>query len=237
MDGWRQDMYERARACKSIKSAHALLSRYCCEWGYDYFSYGHRAALVNGSLKMRYNNYPHRWNQLYREENLVAVDPTVQSALLRSTPIVWPDSLKGLNEKTEKFWLAAWDSGLRNGIGFAVHSRENGIGLLSFSKQGREITSQDLDRYESRMRWLAEAMNSCYETNENLNNTYQKLTKREREALLWTAVGKSANDVANILNITERTANFHLANAMAKLNAVNKTQAAVKAMSLNIIEP
>lgn len=236
MDGWRQDMYESARECRSEKSAYNLISTYCREWGYDYFSYGHRAAFENGPLRMVLNNYPSSWNHLYEKENLVVVDPTVESALLRSTAIFWPDSLKGLNEEKADFWLAAWDSGLQSGVGFSVHSRENGIGLLSFGKKVRETTSRHLDCHEVRMRCLAEAMNTCLNTSQKIYNMRQTLTRREKEALTWTAAGKSANDVANILNITERTANFHLANAMAKLNSVNKTQAAVKAILLNIID-
>jgi DNA-binding CsgD family transcriptional regulator len=55
------------------------------------------------------------------------------------------------------------------------------------------------------------------------------ITDREKEVLRWTADGKTAYEVARILDISERTVNFHLSNVTAKLGAINKTQAAVKA--------
>jgi DNA-binding CsgD family transcriptional regulator len=55
------------------------------------------------------------------------------------------------------------------------------------------------------------------------------LTEREIEVMRWTALGKTACDVADILVISTHTVNFHIKNASAKLNATNKTAAAVRA--------
>ncbi|MHB1574880.1 MAG: LuxR C-terminal-related transcriptional regulator [Acidithiobacillus ferrooxidans] len=38
-----------------------------------------------------------------------------------------------------------------------------------------------------------------------------------------------------MLNITERTVNFHIGKAMAKLNAVNKTAAVLQAAMLGLL--
>ena len=62
-----------------------------------------------------------------------------------------------------------------------------------------------------------------------------KLVEREITALRWTAEGKTSADIAEILRISERTVNFHLNNASAKLGACNKTAAAVKAALLGLI--
>ncbi|KXF75851.1 hypothetical protein ATN84_18005 [Paramesorhizobium deserti] len=61
------------------------------------------------------------------------------------------------------------------------------------------------------------------------------LTSREKEVLRWAAVGKTANDVAEILNITERTVTAHTVSAMDKLGAANKTQAVARAMQHQLI--
>jgi len=62
-----------------------------------------------------------------------------------------------------------------------------------------------------------------------------KLSNREVAVLSWTADGKTSNEISCILNITERTVNFHIKNAMAKLNASNKTSAAIKAAMLGLL--
>ncbi|WP_353959909.1 helix-turn-helix domain-containing protein [Aquisalimonas lutea] len=57
----------------------------------------------------------------------------------------------------------------------------------------------------------------------------RELTWREKECLLWTAEGKTAWEIAQIINISRRTVVYHLRNAMIKLDATNRTQAAVNA--------
>ena len=64
-----------------------------------------------------------------------------------------------------------------------------------------------------------------------------RLTDREREALTWAARGKASGEIATILNISERTVNFHIDNAMRKVGAVTRIQAAVKCALLGLIEP
>lgn len=64
-----------------------------------------------------------------------------------------------------------------------------------------------------------------------------KLTEREREALTWAARGKASGEIATILDISERTVNFHIDNAMRKVGAATRIQAAVKCALLGLIEP
>jgi LuxR family transcriptional regulator len=57
----------------------------------------------------------------------------------------------------------------------------------------------------------------------------QPLTTREVEILKWSAEGKTAADIAIILSMKERTVHFHVANAIQKMGATNKTSAVVQA--------
>ncbi len=60
------------------------------------------------------------------------------------------------------------------------------------------------------------------------------LSSREIEVLNWLKKGKSSWDVAAILNISERTVNFHVKNIMQKLDAVSRTQAVAVAVEQEI---
>ncbi|MFZ5693436.1 MAG: response regulator [Pseudomonadota bacterium] len=64
-----------------------------------------------------------------------------------------------------------------------------------------------------------------------------RLTEREIQVLTWVARGKSSADIATILEISERTVNFHLDNAMRKAGVATRVQAAVKCALLGLIEP
>jgi DNA-binding CsgD family transcriptional regulator len=61
------------------------------------------------------------------------------------------------------------------------------------------------------------------------------MTAREKEVLRWTAEGKTAYEIGQILVVSERTVNFHINNVVTKLGACNKTQAAVKAATLGML--
>ena len=56
------------------------------------------------------------------------------------------------------------------------------------------------------------------------------LSTRERRVLELTALGMTAQEIAENLNISQRTVHAHLQNAGEKLDASNKTQAVVEAL-------
>ena len=56
------------------------------------------------------------------------------------------------------------------------------------------------------------------------------LTEHERQCLHWTARGKTTWETAKILKRSTATINFHLRKACRKLGAVNKCEAAARAV-------
>ncbi|MBD9371229.1 autoinducer binding domain-containing protein [Rhizobium sp. ARZ01] len=61
------------------------------------------------------------------------------------------------------------------------------------------------------------------------------LTEREIECLSWTAAGKTSIEIAEILGLSEHTVNHYLNQVTRKLEAVNRTQAVVKAIRRGLI--
>ena len=66
--------------------------------------------------------------------------------------------------------------------------------------------------------------------------THVQLTTREVETLTWAARGKTSAEVAQILDLTKRTVDFHIDNARLKLGASTRMHAAVKAAVGHLIE-
>ncbi|WP_460045592.1 helix-turn-helix domain-containing protein [Pseudomonas sp. S2_H01] len=58
---------------------------------------------------------------------------------------------------------------------------------------------------------------------------HKGLTLREAEILKWSAEGKTAAEVAMILDLKLRTVNFHIGTAIRKMGVTNKTSAVVQA--------
>lgn len=61
------------------------------------------------------------------------------------------------------------------------------------------------------------------------------LTRREAEAVLWVAQGKTSWEAGRILGVAEATMNAHVANAAAKLQASNRPHLVARAFVRGIL--
>ncbi len=64
---------------------------------------------------------------------------------------------------------------------------------------------------------------------------FPSLTEREIEVLSWLKEGKTSWEISVILDISERTINFHVTNMKKKLNASNRMGAVAQAMHLGLV--
>lgn len=62
-----------------------------------------------------------------------------------------------------------------------------------------------------------------------------RLTRREIECLAWVSEGKTSNEIAKIVSLSEHTVNHYLLSATRKLNTFNRTEAVVKALRAGLI--
>ncbi len=71
--------------------------------------------------------------------------------------------------------------------------------------------------------------------NDNRQDEPIKLTKREIEVLSLVIEGRSSKEVADLLYVSKRTVDFHLANIYDKLQVTNRVQAFRRAVRLGLI--
>lgn len=69
----------------------------------------------------------------------------------------------------------------------------------------------------------------------NFKAQHSNLTEREYEVLKLVVDGKSNNDIARILTISEHTAKAHVCNIIQKMVVDDRTQAAVKALKEGLV--
>ena len=69
------------------------------------------------------------------------------------------------------------------------------------------------------------------------NDQLEQLTSREREVLKLIGKGDSNRDIAECLYISEKTVKNHITNILRKLDAKDRTQAAIFAIKSHLIEP
>jgi LuxR family transcriptional regulator len=174
------------------------------------------------------NNYPTAWQQRYAQAGYLLTDPTVSHGRQSQTPIVWNDQAFASNRA---LWADAQDHGIKTGWAQSCLERSGAGSLLTLCRRAEPLTTSELQAKEASMRWLVQVahviLSRAVLSQEKI--TYAALTKREREVLQWSADGKSAQDIADILNLSKGAVDFHLKNSIQKLNAPNKTAAVARA--------
>ena len=63
------------------------------------------------------------------------------------------------------------------------------------------------------------------------------LNEREIQVLTWAARGKTSQEIAQILDLSKRTVDFHMDNARDKMGVSTRIQAAIKATVGRLIQP
>jgi len=236
LDDWREASFDILLSVDSEEEVFKLLLQMAQSLGFDYCAYGARMPLPISQPKTAlFNNYSVDWQERYQERRYLATDPTVLHALKSTLPIVWSNEIF---KSAPEFWGDARDHGLK--VGWAQSSRDSSgcVGMVTFARGGEQLSVGELDANQEKMVWLSQFVHAAmarHLTPKLLPETQTQLTAREKEVLRWTAEGKTSYEIARILAISERTANFHINNVLLKLGASNKTQAAVKAALLGIL--
>jgi LuxR family transcriptional regulator len=218
-------------------SLYAAALKHAQALGFEYCAYGARIPVpITHPQVIMYNNYSQAWRETYAREDFLRVDPTVAHGLSSTLPVVWSDELFATSPQLRD---AARSNGLNVGWAQPCLAPGGVRGLLTLARASEEISRTELAANKERMSWLAQVTHEgmarlLRKTYANASLT-EPLTERELEILRWTADGKTAQDVAEILNITERTVNFHITRCVEKLQVNNKLAATVRAAMLGLL--
>ena len=237
MKTWQEDQFLALLAAKCEHELFEMIISLARDLGFDYCAYGLRIPLsVTQPKIVMLNNYSFSWQKRYQEENYLAVDPTVKHGIRSSKPIIWSDELF-INAR--EFWEEARSFGLNVGCAQSSKNASSSmVGMLSLARSTESISDIELQDKKLKIAWLTQIAHigmSQLLTAKYMPDTEGKLSDREIEILQWTADGKVSSEIADILNIAERTVNFHIGNTMTKLDAPNKTAAVIRAAILGLL--
>lgn len=236
MKAWQENQLQSLVSTQSNQELFKTIVEASKELEFEHCAYGIRAPLpLTNPKTMLINNYPTSWKSRYQEHNYLTVDPTVRLAIRSPKPIVWTEDLF---VSAREFWEEAHAFGLCHGWAQSIHDCNGVIGMLTLSRSKMPITEAELHEKRFRIAWLTQMAHlqmSPSLTPQIMPEVEIKLSLREREVLRWTADGKTSSEISVILNISERTVNFHITNSVTKLNATNKISAAIKAAVMGMI--
>jgi len=236
MKNWQEDQMQILLSMESEQQLLQKLILMTKELGFDYCSYGLRSPFpVSNPKTVMLNNYPDVWQKQYKDQNYLAIDPTIKRGMQSLLPFVWSNEVFS---PAYEFWEEAQSFGLRFGWVQSSYDIHGIFGLLSLGRSNEKLSDTELLDKCPKMMWLTQiahqTLSQCI-TPKLIPETEAKLSNREIEVLRWTAEGKTSSEIGDILNLSECTINFHINNAMTKLNATNKTAAAIRAMTLRLL--
>jgi DNA-binding CsgD family transcriptional regulator len=190
-------------------------------------------------------NYPTKWVNHYASNDYVNYDPVVGHVLESRVPFIWSSAIlpDRIPPQQKRLLDEARDFGIRDGVTIPLISRRGERASVSLIRDDRlRIPEAVLSSY-GELHVMCEFFHShalpivseAY-LNGLSNRRRSLLTPREMQSLFWVARGKSAWEIAKILEISSKSVEFYLDTAKKKLNAVNRTQAAVRAAKLGLLD-
>lgn len=236
MDGLQETLMQSLLSAKNEIDWFAALSNAANKLDFEFCAYGIRTPLPISKPKvLMLSNYSQVWEQHYSQKKYLTIDPTVLHGMRSVMPLVWKDNLFAT---CRPFWEEARAHGLQAGWTQSCHDANGVGGLLTLARSHDDLSPKELSASSLMMSWLGQIAHegmSQFLLPRLMPEITIELSAREIEVLQWTAEGKTSADVSEILNIAERTVNFHINNAMAKLGVCNKTAAAIKAALLGLL--
>jgi LuxR family quorum sensing-dependent transcriptional regulator len=180
--------------------------------------------------------WPAEWFRIYTEKNYVRFDPVIRMCRQSVNPFEWSEAPYDAEREPGAVEVMSRATDFRMSRGFVVPIH----GLTGY-EAGVSLGGVHLDlNARSKPALHLMAMYGFDRIRRLLNprpTRRARLTPREREVIAWASQGKSAWEIGEILHITQRTAEEHLATAARKLGAVNRTHAVAIAIRHKIINP
>ena len=249
---WFQRVLQTPTSLGGLRTAISLLTE---GLGFRFFIFQARNPLrtriLNSSGDLFLSNTPLTAIDFRREHRITArTTDIVRRALAGTTPVRWRD----VRESDPALASRARAYGLLTGSSHVVHGREGDWSILSFI---RDIEGSKVEREIDAALPLCQLL-SCHvhdaaariampglsatphdqPVRQSVGVTAgdsAQLSSRERECLGLAGAGLTAAEIARHLNISERTAIYHLMVARRKLGSTKTRQAFTKAIALGLI--
>lgn len=225
------DFVDRSQSYTSLEPLIADFSQMVAGQGFHAFIMSGLPLVASDIDRMVIcNHWPDEWSRRYAEAKYFPDDPISKWSLARDRPFRWREAwtanpetarVRQLNGEARQF-------GLADGIAFPMRTNSGWLAVISLASD-RNV---DVGKRDEGMLLLASVYFQMAAT--DLMSIEPKrassITPREREILQWAAIGKTAWETAQILNISEKTVRNHMHSVHIKFDVSSTTQAVVEAL-------
>jgi LuxR family transcriptional regulator, quorum-sensing system regulator BjaR1 len=178
------------------------------------------------------NTRPAEYTKRYYEKNYVVQDPAVKELRRNLNPYSWGDIRK--NRPLDKAEKSILDEGAdfrwRDGFIIPIVTLTGQVSLFCPCGLEPNLSPRARAALEVIGIYSHHALRRAVSQLDRSSSEHAPLTNREREILQWVAIGKSDDEIGDILNLSGTTVTSHVENAKRKLNTFRRTYAVVQAI-------
>lgn len=236
MNIWQEEHLQALLKIRTERELFDHLALSARQMGFEFCAYGIQMPIpISRPTVVMLNNYPLAWQASYAANAYIDIDPTVEHGRKSCLPLIWSSQMQ---QAAPQFWEEAQSHGLHAGWAQAARDASGAVGMLTLARRDKVLMPGEIFANNARMSWLSQYAHVAMAQillPQKIVESKVLLTAREKEVLRWTAEGKTAYEIGQILSVSERTVNFHINNVVVKFDASNKTQAAVKATALGML--
>jgi LuxR family quorum-sensing transcriptional regulator LasR len=234
-----EEAASRLREAMTLSDWFDALASVARSHGFDYTTF---VVLPGGGLHcddafVRSNCAP-SVARLYRNGKTAATCPLLGYALAHASPILWGEAWYA--QPTERaLYERLYGGAMRWGVLLPLHGPRCRTGMLSFASGVDAATARR--RASAQLALLGWIRDIAMETarphiEQYFSSILPKFTPRESEIMKWWVLGKTASEIALILDCSQSAINFHLANIRMKLGVNTSRAAGVKAIELGLLK-
>lgn len=236
MDAWMEDFCHGLGRARSAESMFEWIAEAARHLGFERCAYGVRRPLPLAQPRaLLLNNYDPRWQQRYLSAGYLSTDPIVAHGERSVEPVVWSEELfRGFPQ----MWDEARSFGIEVGWSQSCFDARGIGGMLSLARSHERLSPAELRAKEPGLRWLVNIAHVALSRALLVRDRPPpSLTEREDEILRWTADGKTAPEIAQILHLSVNTVNYHIKHALPKLGAATKAAAVACLLTRSLHSP
>ncbi|MEL4886624.1 LuxR C-terminal-related transcriptional regulator [Pectobacterium betavasculorum] len=225
--------------CKEINSAETLtqlkktILHIIKSYGFNYYSLYKESPYPLTKRKFTFINCFDDNFTIDKETHKSVLTILSDATLLYPTSIIsWETHIKKQHPKT---WSCFNNKNIKDGFSTIQKTPKDENVLCSFFREESHAMQGNHDVDDLSLLALSASIACKYSSLTENNNDSPPLTTREVEIMRWASEGKTSSDIANILNLSTSTVNFHMQNILEKLAVPNKVAAIAKAICYHLI--
>ncbi|ACG79948.1 transcriptional regulator, LuxR family (plasmid) [Phenylobacterium zucineum HLK1] len=235
------DTINDAQQVESIPELEAVFAKTLEPLGVDVFV-GVQIAdpLRERHVEVTFGRTHAAWQAHYEAQGHAARDPIVREMLRSTEPLFWSDlpARRGALKPDEaRVMEEARSFGLNEGLMTPLHHVDGSVSAVLM--MGERLASDAPDTRAALHLlsiYYGSLARKLRQRNDGGEPQKAKLSARQIECLRWAREGKSSYVIGQILSLSARTVDEHLASACRKLGVHTRMQAVAQALLLGLLE-